>query len=185
MLENYRRHIFSVFLFKLITFCFIPRNYFFIKCFISATFCIGAAVKKIQIESISVRTVRGFNRYIICTAAVYAFGLSSYTIRQGFIYIVELVFIGDANLPIVITEGYGKRYVAFCNRFKQGVDRFCNGVLKFFPLSLVRHSISFDLVAGIHNKIRFFIFNCRIEQSHSVRRYFRYLLHIGNLHNFK
>lgn len=95
------------------------------------------------------------------------------------------VDIGDTHLPIVITEGYGKRYVAFCNRFKQGVDRFCNGVLKFFPFSLVRHSISFDLVAGIHNKIRFFVFNCRIEQSHSVRRYFRYLLHIGNLHNFK
>ena len=159
MLENYRRHIFSVFLFKLITFCFIPRNYFFIKCFISATFLHQVPLsKRYRLKaSLWEPSEELWTRYIICTAAVYAFGLSSYAIWQGFIYqSSNWSFIGDTNLPIVITEGYGKRYVAFCNRFKQGVDRFCNSVLKFFPLSLVRHSISFDLVAGIHNKIRFF-----------------------------
>lgn len=65
MLENYRRHIFSVFLFKLITFCEVSQEIIFLSnASYPPPFCIGAAVKKIQIESISVGTVRGFNRYI-------------------------------------------------------------------------------------------------------------------------
>ena len=147
MLEHNRRHDLAAVIFnQFISSLFIPFDLLFGDRFITAFF-VGAGINQIKVKN-KLFAVGAVNRQSECAAAVNFFGLFPDTAREGFVNVLKLVTVGNADLPVMVAERHSKRNPAVGNRAHDLFNRCGNVLFQLFALAFIGDAVAFNLVAG-------------------------------------
>ena len=147
MLEHNRRHDLAAVIFnQFVAGLFVPFNLLFGDRFITAFF-VGAGINQIKVKH-KLFAVGAVNRQSKSAAAVNFFGLFPDTAREAFVNVLKLVAVGNADLPVMVSERHGERNPAVGNRAHNLFNRRGNVLFKLFALAFIGDAVALNLVAG-------------------------------------